>query len=115
MRERDKLPTLHETTRSAGSTTRTDGAFSNEVLVSTGLRQEMDDSLDSARSMFSDIDRYIALGRIQNAINLLEFQIERDPDDRTTWIKLMAVYRHNTMTDDFDRVYADYCERFNIT
>ena len=115
VRERDKLPTLHETTRSAGSTTRTDGAFSNEVLVSTGLRQEMDDSLDSARSMFSDIDRYIALGRIQNAINLLEFQIEREPDDRDTWIKLMAVYRHNKMNDDFDRVYANYCERFNIT
>jgi Tfp pilus assembly protein FimV len=116
VRERDKVPTLHEqTTRSAGSATRTDEAFRNEVLVSTGLRQEMDDSLDSARSMFSDIDRYIALGRIQNAISLLEFQIEREPDDRTAWIKLMAVYRHNRMNDDFDRVYASYCERFNIT
>jgi Tfp pilus assembly protein FimV len=116
VRERDKMPTLHEqTTRSAGSATRTDGAFSNEVLVSTGLRQEMDDSLDSARSMFSDIDRYIALGRIQNAISLLEFQIERAPEDRSAWIKLMAVYRHNKMNDDFDRVYANYCERFNIT
>ncbi len=116
VRERDKMPTLHEqTTRSAGSATRTDDAFSNEVLVSTGLRQEMDDSLDSARSMFSDIDRYIALGRIQNAISLLEFQIESEPDDRTAWIKLMAVYRHNKMNDDFDRVYANYCERFDIT
>ena len=72
----------------------------------------MNDSIDGTRSMFSDIDRFIALGRIQNAISLLEFQIERQPDDRPSWIKLMAVYRHSGMDDDFDRTYANFREKF---
>ncbi|HUU72981.1 MAG TPA: hypothetical protein VMW70_10165 [Burkholderiales bacterium] len=87
-------------------------SFDASGEISTKLHQEMNDSLDSTRSMFSDIDRFIALGRIQNAINMLEFQIKREPDDRASWIKLMAVYRHNTMDNDFDRVYANYRERF---
>lgn len=86
--------------------------YTDSGEIPTRLRREMSDSIDGTRSMFTDIDRFIALGRIQNAINLLEFQIERQPDDRPSWIKLMAVYRHNGMDDDFDRTYANFRERF---
>ncbi len=89
-------------------------SFAGSGEISTRLRQEMNDALDGTRSMFSDIDRFIALGRIQNAISLLEFQIERHPDDRPSWIKLMAVYRHNGMDEDFDRTYANFREQFGI-
>ncbi len=86
--------------------------YADSGEVPARLRREMSDSIDGTRSMFTDIDRFIALGRIQNAINLLEFQIERHPDDRPSWIKLMAVYRHNGMDDDFERTYANFRERF---
>jgi len=76
------------------------------------LRLEMDDAMDNTRSMFSDIDRFITLGRIENAISLLEFQIKREPDDRGSWIKLMAVYRHQGMDDDFERIYAGFRDQF---
>lgn len=76
------------------------------------LRQEMDLALDSARSMFTDVDRFIALGRIQNAISLLEFQIHRDPNDRDSWVKLMAVYRQEGMESEFQRTYAEFRRRF---
>ncbi len=79
---------------------------------STRLRAEMDDAMDSTRSMFTDVDRFITLGRIQNAISLLEFQIKRDPADRGSWIKLMAVYRHQGMDDDFERTYAAFRDHF---
>jgi len=87
-------------------------SFADSGEIPVRLRQEMNDSIDGTRSMFSDIDRFIALGRIQNAISLLEFQIERQPDDRPSWIKLMAVYRHSGMDDDFDRTYANFREKF---
>ena len=76
------------------------------------LRSEMDEAMDATRSMFSDVDRFITLGRIQNAISLLEFQIKRDPTDRDSWIKLMAVYRSEGMDDDFERVYAGFRDQF---
>lgn len=76
------------------------------------LRVEMDDAMDATRSMFSDVDRFITLGRIQNAISLLEFQIKRDPTDRDSWIKLMAVYRGEGMDDDFERIYAGFRDQF---
>ncbi|UCH49201.1 MAG: hypothetical protein JSU95_05290 [Betaproteobacteria bacterium] len=76
------------------------------------LRAEMDDAMDATRSMFSDVDRFITLGRIQNAISLLEFQIKREPTDRDSWIKLMAVYRSEGMDDDFERIYAGFREQF---
>lgn len=76
------------------------------------LRLEMDDAMDSTRSMFSDVDRFIMLGRIENAMSLLEFQIKRSPADRSAWVKLMALYRQQGMDDDFDRVYAGFREQF---
>ena len=76
------------------------------------LRAEMDDAMDATRSMFSDVDRFITLGRIENAISLLEFQVKREPTDRDSWIKLMAVYRGEGMDDDFDRIYAAFRDQF---
>ena len=76
------------------------------------LRSQMDDAMDATRSMFTDVDRFITLGRIQNAISLLEFQVKREPTDRDSWIKLMAVYRGEGMGDDFDRTYAAFRDQF---
>lgn len=76
------------------------------------LRIDMDKAMDSTRSMFSDVDRFITLGRIENAISLLEFQIKRSPAERNAWIKLMAVYRDRGMDDNFDRTYAAFREQF---
>jgi DNA-binding SARP family transcriptional activator len=92
------------------SAARTEPVSADEVPM--GLRQEMDQALDSTRSMFSDVDRFITLGRIENAISLLEFQVRREPDDRDSWIKLMAVYRQEGKDDDFERTLAAYREQF---
>jgi hypothetical protein len=83
-----------------------------EMGVKTELKREMDLALDSSRSMFTDVDRFISLGRIQNAISLLEFQIHKDPNDRDTWVKLMAVYRQEGMETEFQRAYAEFKRKF---
>jgi len=83
-----------------------------EVGVKTDLKREMDLALDQSRSMFTDVDRFISLGRIQNAVSLLEFQIHKDPGDRDSWIKLMAVYRQEGMEAEFQRTYAEFRRRF---
>ena len=94
------------------------GAGATETLSSESdevpiwLRTEMDKAMDTTRSMFSDVDRFITLGRIENAISLLEFQIKRNPADRNAWIKLMAVYRDRGLDDDFGRTYAAFREQF---
>ena len=80
--------------------------------VPAWLRIEMDRAMDSTRSMFSDVDRFITLGRIENAISLLEFQIKRNPADRNAWIKLMAIYRDRGLDDNFGRTYAAFREQF---
>jgi hypothetical protein len=76
------------------------------------LRQEMDEAMNTARSMYSDVDRFIMLGRIENAVSLLEFQIKRDPMDRNSWIKLLAVYRDQGLDASFDRTYAAFRDQF---
>jgi hypothetical protein len=64
---------------------------SRPVAQSIGLSSkvlfEMDQALDNTRSMFTDVDRFIALGRTQNAVSLLQFQVHKDPKDRDSWIK----------------------------
>ena len=80
--------------------------------VPASLRIEMDRAMDSTRSMFSDVDRFITLGRIENAISLLEFQIKRNPTDRNAWIKLMAIYRDRGLDDNFGRTYAAFRDQF---
>jgi hypothetical protein len=76
------------------------------------LKREMDLALDSARSMFTDVDRFIALGRTQNAISLLEFQVHKDPNDRDSWVKLMAVYRQEGMEAEFQRTFTAFKRKF---
>lgn len=89
-----------------------DGRSGAEGEIPPRLKREMDEALDATRSMYSDVDRFITLGRIANAISLLEFQIKRDPRDRNAWIKLLAVYHQQGMSEDFDRSYANYRELF---
>jgi hypothetical protein len=81
-------------------------------VVNQGLKREMADALDGARSMFSDVDRFIVLGRAENAISMLEFQIETHPEDRDAWVKLMAIYEQEGLNDEFERTYAAFGEKF---
>jgi hypothetical protein len=83
-----------------------------ELAVSTNLRQAMDLALDNSRSMFTDVDRFIALGRTQNAISLLEFQVHKDPNDRDSWIKLLAIYRQEAMDREFELALREFKQRF---
>ncbi|MGH8677780.1 MAG: type IV pilus assembly protein FimV [Burkholderiales bacterium] len=80
--------------------------------VSINLRQQMAEALHSTRSMFSDVDRFIALGRIENALSLLQFQVEKDPKDRESWIKLLAVYRQQNMETEFERAHSEFKRLF---
>jgi hypothetical protein len=82
-------------------------------VVNQGLKREMADALDGARSMFSDVDRFIVLGRAENAISMLEFQIETHPEDRDAWVKLMAIYEQEGMNDEFERTYQTFGEKFS--
>lgn len=85
---------------------------STRRVVDQELKREMADALDAARSMFSDVDRFIVLGRAENAISMLEYQIETHPEDRDVWVKLMAIYEQEGMTDEFERAYQAFIERF---
>ena len=80
--------------------------------VSTNLRQEMALALDNTRSMFTDVDRFIALGRTENAISLLEFQVHKDEKDRDSWVKLLAVYRQEEMTAEFEKAHRTFKRLF---
>lgn len=80
--------------------------------LSTGVLFEMDQALNSTRSMFTDVDRFIALGRTQNAISLLQFQVHKDPKDRDAWIKLMAIYRQEKMDIDLDKAAREFKRNF---
>lgn len=83
-----------------------------ESAVSTNLRQEMALALDNTRSMFTDVDRFIALGRTENAISLLEFQVQKDEKDRDSWVKLLAVYRQEEMTAEFEKAHRTFKRLF---
>ena len=76
------------------------------------LRAEMDQAMEATRTMFSDVDRFIILGQIRNATNLLESRIKHEPADRESWIKLMAIYRDEGMEGGFSRTYTAFCEQF---
>ena len=82
--------------------------------VEDDLRREMDDALDGARSMFTDVDRFIALGRTENALSLLEFQVKKDPEDRGVWVKLLAIYEQEGMRDKFESTHAAFNKQFKI-
>jgi len=80
--------------------------LSSKVLI------EMDQAMDNTRSMFTDVDRFIALGRTQNAISLLQFQVHKDPKDRDSWIKLMAIYRQEKMDSELASAAREFKRQF---
>ncbi len=80
--------------------------------VSSDLAFEMDQALDNTRSMFTDVDRFIALGRTQNALSLLQFQVVKDPKDRDSWIKLLAIYRQEKMDAELEKALRDFRRNF---
>ena len=80
--------------------------------LSTDVLFEMDQALDNTRSMFTDVDRFIALGRTQNALSLLQFQVHKDPKDRDSWIKLMAIYRQEKMDTELTRAAREFRNNF---
>ena len=82
------------------------------VGLSSKVLFEMDQALDNTRSMFTDVDRFIALGRTQNAISLLQFQVHRDPKDRDSWIKLMAIYRQEKMDAELAGAAREFKRHF---
>jgi hypothetical protein len=73
---------------------------------------EMDQALDNTRSMFTDVDRFIALGRTQNALSLLQFQVHKDPKDRDSWIKLLAIYRQENMDVELAKAAREFVRHF---
>ncbi len=82
------------------------------VGLSTDVLFEMDQALDNTRSMFTDVDRFIALGRTQNALSLLQFQVHKDPKDRDSWIKLMAIYRQERMDVELSKAAREFRNHF---
>lgn len=80
--------------------------------LTTDLAFEMDQALDNTRSMFTDVDRFIALGRIQNALSLLQFQVVKDPKDRDSWIKLLAIYRQEKMDAELEKALREFRRNF---
>ena len=80
--------------------------------LSNNILFEMDQALDNTRSMFTDVDRFIALGRTQNALSLLQFQVHKDPKDRDSWIKLMAIFRQEKMEVELARAAREFRNNF---
>ena len=87
-------------------------AEARSVGLSSRVLYEMDQALDNTRSMFTDVDRFIALGRTQNALSLLQFQVQKDPKDRDSWIKLMAVYRQEQMDAELAAAAREFKRQF---
>ncbi len=88
------------------------GPSAQSLGLSSKVLFEMDQALDNTRSMFTDVDRFIALGRIQNAISLLQFQVLKDPKDRDSWIKLMAIYRREQMDSELAAAAREFKRDF---
>lgn len=88
------------------------GSSESASGVSSDLAFEMDQALDNTRSMFTDVDRFIALGRTQNALSLLQFQVVKDPKDRDSWIKLLAIYRQEKMDAELEKALRDFRRNF---
>jgi hypothetical protein len=88
------------------------GRAAQPVGLSSKVLFEMDQALNHTRSMFTDVDRFIALGRTQNAISLLQFQVHKDPKDRDSWIKLMAIYRQEKMDSELAAAAHEFKRNF---
>ncbi len=85
----------------------------SSARLSRELLHELDQALDMTQSMFNDVDRFIALGRTKNALSLLEFQVQKSPDDRNIWIKLMAVYRQAKMNAELEQTAREFQQHFS--
>ena len=88
------------------------GPVAQSMGLSSKILFEMDQALDNTRSMFTDVDRFIALGRTQNAVSLLQFQVHKDPKDRDSWIKLMAIYRQEKMDAELAGAAREFNKQF---
>jgi hypothetical protein len=88
------------------------GAGESVPGVTSDLAFEMDQALDNTRSMFTDVDRFIALGRTQNALSLLQFQVVKDVKDRDSWIKLLAIYRQEKMDAELEKALKEFRQHF---
>jgi hypothetical protein len=88
------------------------GPVAQSIGLSSKILFEMDQALDNTRSMFTDVDRFIALGRTQNAISLLQFQVHKDPKDRDSWIKLMAINRQEKMDAELAGAAREFNKQF---
>ncbi len=88
------------------------GPVAQSIGLSSKVLFEMDQALDNTRSMFTDVDRFIALGRTQNAVSLLQFQVHKDPKDRDSWIKLMAIYRQEKMDAELASAAREFKRQF---
>ncbi len=88
------------------------GHAAQSIGLSSKVLFEMDQALDNTRSMFTDVDRFIALGRTQNAVSLLQFQVHKDPKDRDSWIKLMAIYRQEKMDSELAGAAREFKRHF---
>jgi hypothetical protein len=99
-------PPIVDTRANGDAPTSQVAGLSNDILF------EMDQALDNTRSMFTDVDRFIALGRTQNALSLLQFQVHKDPTDRDSWIKLMAIYRQEKMDTELTKAAREFRNNF---
>ena len=88
------------------------GPSAQSLGLSSKVLFEMDQALDNTRSMFTDVDRFIALGRTQDAISLLQFQVLKDPKNRDSWIKLMAIYRREKMDSELAAAAREFKRDF---
>jgi hypothetical protein len=117
--EHGRVPDLVLDTHAMRPTTDVDLELESELPappqiadLSTDVLFEMDQALDNTRSMFTDVDRFIALGRTQNALSLLQFQVHKDPKDRDSWIKLMAIYRQEQMDVELAKAAREFRTHF---
>jgi len=88
------------------------GPSAQSLGLSSKVLFEMDQTLDNTRSIFTDVDRFIALGRTQDAISLLQFQVLKEPTDRDSWIKLMAIYRREKMDSELAAAAREFNRDF---
>lgn len=61
-----------------------------------------------SRSNFAAVDQFIKLGRIESALSLLKYRIEKNPKDKDAWIRMLAVYRREKMNLEFEQTMRDF-------
>ena len=59
-------------------------------------------------SNFAAVDQFIKLGNIDSALSLLKHRIEKNPEDKNAWIRMLAVYRREKMNLEFEDTMRDF-------